>query len=209
VPRVLRLLAVLLVLWCVVSSARAMTAAVDHPGSLPVLLGVEKVRTELKLGSLQRALLDSLRSEYKAAARELTNPMPKTPQERAAAQKRLFELNERFNKRALSVLNPTQRVKLSQIEAKFLGTSMLCSPSVQSKLKLSGEQKHRVESIRQRGLTYVGKVNRKFEEGKIGQQQRLQLLRNRRIAQGEQMLRVLTPDQRNEVLALQGKKIAG
>ena len=37
---------------------------------------------QLKLDSLQRALLDSLRAEYKSAARKLTNPMPVSAQER-------------------------------------------------------------------------------------------------------------------------------
>jgi hypothetical protein len=199
----------LLVLCTTASSLCAMTAGVDHPGSLPILLSVDKVRAELKLDSLQRALLDSLRDEYKSAARKLTSPMPVTPQERAAAEKRLLQLNQRFNKRALSVLNDDQRVKLSEIEGKFLGATMVYAPSVQAKLELTEQQKHQVEGIRRQGLAYVGKINRKFEEGKISQQQRLQLLRSRRNAQGAEILRVLTPKQRDAVLALEGKKLAG
>ncbi|HEY5813553.1 MAG TPA: hypothetical protein VIT23_12975, partial [Terrimicrobiaceae bacterium] len=176
---------------------------------LPILLGVAKVQAELQLSSLQRALLDSLRDEYKSAARGLTNPMPKTPQERAAAHQRLLKLNARFNQRALSVLSPAQLVAFEKIEGRFLGATLLFSPRVQTKLQLSEMQKRSVEAIRQQGLAYVGRINRKFEEGKIGQQQRIQLLRARRIAQGEQMLRLLTPDQRNAVLALEGRKIAG
>ena len=71
----------LLVLCAVASSLRATTAAVDHPGSLAILLGIDKVRAGLRLDSLQRALLDSLRDEYKSAARKLANPMPVTAQE--------------------------------------------------------------------------------------------------------------------------------
>jgi hypothetical protein len=192
----------------VASTVGATTAAVDHPGSLPLLLGVEKVRSELKLDSLQRALLDSLRDEYKSAARKLTQPMPKTAQERAAAQAKLQQLNQQFNRRALSILNPAQRGKFATIEARFLGSTLLHSPGVQAKLKLSEEQKQRIEAIRQKGIAYVGKVNRKFEKGKISQQQRLQLLRSRRMAQGAEMLRLLTPEQRSAILALQGETIA-
>lgn len=204
----LRLLAALLGILLAAPAVHATTAAVDHPGSLPILLGVERVRTELKLDSLQRALLDSLRGEYKSSARKLTEPMPKTAQERVAAEGKLLQLNERFNRRALSVLNPSQRAKLSQIEAKFLGATMLYSPRVQVKLKLTEDQKRQIEAIRQKGVAYVGKINRKFEEGKIGQQARLQLLRNRRTVQAAEMLRLLTPEQRSEVLALEGKKMA-
>ena len=100
------------------------------------------------------------------------------------AHAKLLQLNEQFNRRALSILNPAQRGKLSAIEARFLGATVLYSPAVQAKLKLTDEQKQRIEAIRQKGIVYVGKVNRKFQEGKISQQQRLQLLRGRRMAQG-------------------------
>ena len=46
----------------------------DHPGSLVILLGVEKVRDELKLDSLQRALLDSLRGEIQVGGAEVDDP---------------------------------------------------------------------------------------------------------------------------------------
>jgi hypothetical protein len=205
---VFRYLAALLGIALVAPTLWATTAPVDHPGSLPILLGVERVRAELRLDSLQRALLDSLRGEYRSAARKLTNPLPQTAPDRAVAHAKLLRLNEQFNRRALSILNPTQRAKLSAIEAKFLGATLLYSPAVQTKLKLTDQQKQRIEAIRQKGLVYVGKVNRKFEEGKISQQARLQLLRSRRMAQGAEMLRLLTPEQRDAVLALGGKKIA-
>ncbi|HEY6675888.1 MAG TPA: hypothetical protein VIZ87_03810 [Terrimicrobium sp.] len=203
-----RYLAALLGIALVAPTLWATTAPVDHPGSLPILLGVERVRAELRLDSLQRALLDSLRGEYRSAARKLTNPLPQTAPDRAVAHAKLLRLNEQFNRRALSILNPTQREKLSAIEAKFLGATLLYSPAVQAKLKLTDQQKQRIEAIRQKGLIYVGKVNRKFEEGKISQRARLQLLRSRRMAQGAEMLRLLTPEQRDAVLALGGKKIA-
>lgn len=201
-------LAALLGVFLVAPTLWATTAPVNHPGSLPILLGVDRVSAELKLDSLQRALLDSLRGEYKSAARKLTNPLPQTAQERAVAQAKLLRLNEQFNRRALSILNLAQRAKLSAIEARFLGATVLYAPAVQTRLKLTDDQKQQIEAIRQKGVAYVGKVNRKFQEGKISQQRRLQLLRSRRMAQGGEMLRLLTPDQRDAVLALAGKKIA-
>jgi hypothetical protein len=203
---VLRPLAILLLLCAFASSLRATTAAVEHPGSLPILLGVDKVRSELKLDSLQRALLDSLRAEYKAAARKITTALPPRG-ERASAERKLRQLTDRFNQRALSMLSDDQRRKLTEIERKSLGPTMVYIPSLQTKLGLTERQRKRVEGIRRHGLSYVGKVNRKFEQGKISQQQRLKLLHDRRTAQGAEILQVLTPEQRNTVLALEGKKV--
>jgi hypothetical protein len=204
---VLRLLVVILLFCAAGSPIFATIAAVEHPGSLPILLGVDKVRTELKLDSLQRALLDSLRAEYKSAARKLTNPMPVSTLERTAAEKKLLQLNERFNRRALSMLSDDQRAKLVGIERRLLGPTMVYTPSIQAKLGLSEQQKEKVESIRRQGLAYVGKINRKFEAGKIGPQQRIQLLKNRRAKQNSEILQVLTPEQRDAVQVLEGKKL--
>ena len=202
-----RSLAFFLLLWVFVSPSKATTAAVDHPGSLPILLANDKVRAELKLDSLQRALLDSLRSEYKSAARKVASASAVANGERSLAEKQLRQLNERFNRRALSMLSETQREKLFQMERRFLGVTMVYTPSVQATLGLTGRQKKQVEDIREKGLAYVGKINRKFERGKISQQQRLQLLRNRRTSQGSEIFQVLTPEQRNKVLVLTGRKV--
>lgn len=205
--KILRSLCVL-VLAVSASAAFATTPATDHPGSLAILLGVQSVRQELKLDSLQRAVLDSLRGEYKAAARALTTPMPTTPEARVAAEKKLVALNDTFNRRAVSALNRTQRTRLSEIEHQVTGATRLYSPKVQKSLALTGQQKSKIEGIRKSGLAYVAKINRQFEEGKIGFHDRLGLLRDRRLDQGEAMLKLLTPEQRQAYQALGGKKIA-
>lgn len=191
-----------------VSSLPAAIVPADHIGSVPILLGLDKVRAELKVDSLQRAVLDSIRSEYKAAARKLTTPMPSTPEARVAAEKELVALNERYNRRALSVLNEAQRKRFVQIEHQVLGASMLYSPKVQSRVGLSAEQKSQVSGVHAQEKAYVAKVNRQFEEGKIGYQQRLELLRSRRLAQGGQLMKVLTPAQRDAFLQLGGEKFS-
>ena len=57
-------------------------------------------------------------------------------------------------------------------------------------------------------MAYVAKVNRQFESGKIGFHDRLELLRDRRLDQGEAMLNLLTPEQRQAFQSLGGKKFA-
>ena len=80
------------------------------------------------------------------------------------------------------MLSEAQREKLFQMERKFLGVTMVYTPSVQATLGLTDRQKRQVQDIREKGIAYVGKINRKFERGKISQQRRLQLLRHRRQA---------------------------
>lgn len=189
-----------------VSTLSAMTAVVDHPGSVPVLLGLDKVRAELKLDSLQRAVLDSIRSEYKAAAHKLITST--TSEQRVAAEKSLVALNDRYNKRALSVLNTTQRQRFAEIERQILGATVVYTPSVQDQLSLSAKQKQQIEAIRLSGRSYVSSLNRQFEDGKIGFHDRLRLLHDRRVAQGALLMKVLTPQQRATLVTLEGKKFS-
>ncbi len=190
-----------------VASASAMTASTNHIGSVPVLLGVEKVRKELHINSLQKAVLDSLRDEYKAAARKLADPMPTTKEQREAAEVKLLALNARYNNRALSVLNDTQRERFLEIEHQVLGATHLYSTKVQKQVGLTPDQVKKVEKLRQKGLVTVGKINRRFEGGKIDYQQRLAALRTARLTNDAALLKLLTPAQRTAFDALGGKKV--
>lgn len=191
-----------------IGSSFAQTPANDHPGSLPILLGNETVRKELRLSSLQIALLKSLRGEYRDSVRELTHPMPKTETEVAAAEKKFRTLSARFNQRALSVMNSSQRERFLEIEHQVLGATGLMSSSVQSKLQLTERQKQKIDSIHKKGLRSVGKINRRFSEDRFDADERLQLLRKHRISEGKSLLKVLTPEQQTAFDQLGGKPLA-
>jgi len=191
-----------------VGSSFALNLASDHPGSLPILIGNEAVRKELHLSSLQLALLKSLRGEYQDSVRKLTHPMPKTEAELAVAEKEFFAVSVRFNNRALSVMNPSQRKRILEIEHQVLGATSLMNSSVQSKLQLTEQQKQKIESIRKKGMGYVGKVNRKFSEDRINADERLDLLRKHRISESKSLLKILTPEQRTAFDQLCGKPLS-
>lgn len=190
-----------------IGSSFALTPANDHPGSLPILLGNETVRKELRLSSLQIALLKSLRGEYRDSVRELTHPMPKTVTEVAEAEKKFQALSVRFNRRALSVMNSSQRERFLEIEHQLLGATGLLTASVQAKLQLTERQKQKIDSIRKKGRGSVGKINRQFSENRIDADERLQLLRKHRISEGKSLLKTLTPEQRIAFDQLGGKPL--
>ncbi|HEY5793171.1 MAG TPA: hypothetical protein VIS74_07720, partial [Chthoniobacterales bacterium] len=81
---------------------QAKPSASEFTGALPLLLTSENVRDELAVNSLQRAVLDSLRAEYKVAVRELVATQPQTPEARKIAETKLAALNRQYNVRALS-----------------------------------------------------------------------------------------------------------
>ena len=176
----------------------------DHPGSVPVLLGLDSVRKEIGLTASQSSRMDRIRAEFKAGARKLTAQAPATPAARQSSEAALVALKTKANAKALAVLTPVQRCRLAQIEYRVLGGTMLLSPSVQKTLGLSASQIAKIGKLEQKRIAYAGGVNRRFEDGKISHHERVALLRSYRAKQAEALIRVLTPAQRQTFRTLQG-----
>jgi hypothetical protein len=210
IPRLLASLAVV----CAMSTAFAASKPVPPlpdtvPGSDTLLLGIHTVRKELGVTSLQGALLDSIRKEYREEARKVVARAGDTVESKKAAQLKLDALTDSFDKRSLSVLNTKQRQRLAEIEHQMLGGYMLLSPAVQRELNLTSKQKDKLAVIYHKGRAYVSKVNRWFEEGSVSYNERLLYLREDRLDRAEDMLDVLTKEQREKFEKLGGSKFIG
>lgn len=186
----------------------SLAATADHPGSVPVLLGLDPVRKELKLAAAQTARLDKIRAAFKADARKLAASMPQGPAARRSAAANLAVLKTAADANALAVLTPAQRSRFVQIEHQVLGGTMLVSPSVQKSLGLSAPQIARISKLRQAGLASAATVNRRFNSGEISHHERMAILRSCRIKEAAAMLQILTPPQKQVLNSLRGKPVA-
>lgn len=171
-------------------------------GSLAILLGNEKVRETLGLNAAQASELDTIRSNYRAAARKIAASELTTAKSRESAQAALDRLTSSSNKRALGVLSPAQSAQLVKIENKFLGATHLYSTSVQKQIGLSASQSRQIAEIRSKSDQTVAATNRLFEEGKISFHERLEALRADRVSRGKELLSLLTPVQKDSFAAI-------
>jgi hypothetical protein len=202
------LAAVLLTACSTTGQSQSSGSAVgDHPGSIPVLLGLDPVRQDLKLSSLQCALLDSLRSEYKTRSRQITSIGMADQDASLRASWDLRSLRKQYNQRSLAVLNPSQLDRLRQIERQMLGGNLLASPSEQKLLGLSATQQQQLAAIAQSGATKATALNARAASGKLSPF--WSDIKRRQIQSGtsRQMLSVLTPKQKKEWLVLSGQKM--
>jgi hypothetical protein len=183
------------------------SAGGDHPGSIPVLLGLDPVRQDLKLSSLQCALLDSLRSEYKSRSRQITAIGMADQDASLRASWDLRSLCKQYNQRSLAVLNPSQLDRLRQIERQMLGGNLLTSPSEQKLLGLTASQQQQLASIAQSGSSKATALNAQASSGKLSPF--WSDIKRRQIQSGtsRQMLSVLTPKQKKQWLVLSGQKM--
>ena len=184
-----------------------LASSSEHPGSVPVLLGLDCVKKELGLTKAQCAKLEVIRADFKADARLITTRAPETAVEKTAANTTVKALVAKYNEKAVRVLTPQQHERLLQIERQNLGGLMLFLPGEQKQLALSAGQIAALGKIRADGEAVASRVTSSFEKGDVTLSERLETLRNYRLKQSDRCLRVLSRAQRKSFESLQGKAI--
>jgi len=179
---------------------------VTPPGSSVILLGTDSVEKELKLTSLQRAVLRDIRDEYRDASRDITAKVVAGKQTKRQGLANLQSLTAGTERRALRTLSDDQKQRLEEIRFQLLGGYMLLSPKLQAKLGLTDLQKEKIKKIWTRGEIYTSKVNGWFEKGKISFYERLLDLRENREDRSDDILALLTDEQAAEFEKLKGKE---
>lgn len=179
----------------------------DHPGSVAVLLGLDPVRQDLKLSSLQCALLDSLRSEYKSRARKITAIGMDGEDAALRAGWDLRKLRKKYNERALAVLSSSQQDRLRQIERQQLKGNLLTSPAEQQLLGLSVQQQQKIAAISVSQSSQITAINAKYNNSMGSSFLKDLSLHNLQGQTSKQMLAVLTEKQKKSWLILSGQKM--
>jgi len=196
---------ILSILAALALAAVPLVAADTIGGSSAILLGVDSVQKELKLNSLQKAVLNDIRNEYRDACRDITAKVAAGKESKKDGLASLQALTVGSDRRALHVLNDDQRTRLEEIRTQILGTYLLFSPALQAKLGLTEKQKAQVAKIAARSDKTVDKVNAAFEAGKITYYERITKLRANRFDCRNELLRVLTAEQYGEFSKLEGE----
>jgi len=189
-----------------VAVASARTTA-DSPASIPVLLGLDPVRQDLHLSSLQCALLDSLRSEYKTRASQITAIGMADQDAALRANWDLKDLRKQFNTRALNVLNSSQQDRLRQIERQMLGGNLLTSESEQKLLGLTPQQQADLALLDKSSLAHASAITAQFNRGKISNFRKDTQLHRLQQDTSNKMLSILTPKQKKQWEVLSGQKL--
>ncbi len=200
------LLAIIGLALAISAPLHATTRATDFPGSVTLLMEIPGVRSDLGLSPAQITQIYSLRRELKSRSQALLKS-PSIGSTGLTPDQQLFALIDDNNARALALLTPRQFARFSEIQNQILSYSMLVSPQIQKQLHLTHQQRASIEALRIRGLEFVGEINRSHGSGAVSHKNRVDILRDYRLRQAEEMKALLTPAQRNAFAALCGKPL--
>jgi hypothetical protein len=202
------------ILWAAALLCTATLGAADQPAalpespsSMPVLLGLEPVRKDLKLSSLQEALLDSLRAEYKAKVSVTATAGLADPKIAPKCEADLKSWRVAYNKRALRILSPSQQTRLRQIERQVLKGYFLNSPSEQKLLGFTPEQTKKAADIARYDRSQAARIMSDFHAGKISPFKKDIELHRLQTTTARSMVHLLTPAQQAQYLGLTGPKL--
>ncbi|NBZ95269.1 MAG: hypothetical protein EBR40_02360 [Proteobacteria bacterium] len=179
----------------------------ESPSSMPVLLGLEPVRKDLKLSSLQEALLDSLRAEYKAKVGVTASTGLLDPKSASKCEADLNSWRLSYNKRALRILSPAQQTRLREIERQMLKGYFLNSPSEQKLLGFTPIQTKKAADITTYDRQQASRIMADFHAGKVSHFKKDLELHRLQSMTARSMMHLLTPEQQRKYLGLTGPKL--
>lgn len=185
----------------------APTLPPQPPGSAAILLGLDRVRQELGLTSLQRAILNDIRADYRDGARTIAAKAAADPGQKSAAREQLATLTKKSNRRAVAVLNPTQRTAFEKIERRYLGVWALLDPEVQTELGLTPKQKTKLAHVWAHYQGAISDVNRAYEQGEISHNERITDLYSIRYDASDDLRERLTNAQRAKLAEIVGRPL--
>jgi len=191
---------------CATAQQGGGSSKVDHPGSVPVLLGLDPVRQDLSLTPAQCGLLDALLADYKGQAKNLVELGNADMDSSLRSSWDLRSLRKQFNGRALAVLSPEQLARFRQVERQMLGGQLLTSPTEQKLLGLSPAQQSQLASLEKDDQSRTAAIMVKAQNGQLSPYWKAVKLRENSRQTSGRMLSVLTPEQKKNWLVLSGRK---
>lgn len=166
------------------------------------LLQVDEVQAELKLSAEQKEKANAAHEKFMTARRQVFAEVDKESGERGSKMK---ELKDKTAEELTNVLDEAQRKRLGEIRLQVNGAAELDNKEIAEQLKITPEQEKQLSEIRKANATARREALQALKEG--GEGSRSEKLSELQTAGDKKLLEVLTPEQRKQFEAMQGKKV--
>lgn len=171
-----------------------------RPGNVTAaqLLMVDAVQKDIQLTDEQKSKVKAINEGVISGRKKLFAEISKESGDRAA---RVAELNKKAAADIEKLLDETQRKRLQEILLQANGATELNKKEIQEALKITKEQDAKLKEVRKENAKARQETLANLEGDRIAKMVELQK------AADEKLLAVLTPEQRKQFEAMQGKKI--
>jgi Spy/CpxP family protein refolding chaperone len=175
-------------------------------GGAGSLLMMEEVRKELKIDEAQQDLLMQLGQEMRTKAGETFRNLQDVPREER--DKRFAAFNAEYQKKIGEILDAKQMARLRQLEIQRGGVRSLTRKDVQDELKLTADQRTRIEQAMDGERQAMQQAFEGFRNGGQMTDEQRQAARTKfeeaRKGTETKLLGVLTEPQKKQFTAMQG-----
>lgn len=173
-------------------------------GNKVYLVQAEPVQTELKVTPEQKTKLEAIAEAYRDELRELVPFGEGTSREEIRAKfeenrEKITQLGRDTEKKVDELLNADQQKRLNEIAIQAAGSEALRREEVASKLKLTAEQKQKIEQLLDE---QAEKRREAFGQGSGGRE----AFERIRDETEKQVAAILTDEQKTQWKAMQGKE---
>jgi hypothetical protein len=168
------------------------------------LVSLEQVQAELKLNDEQKGKATGISEQLSSDRRELFQGGAGGG-DFAQVREKMEKLNSEATEKLMAVLDQGQRNRLKELVLQVNGAASLTDAAVAKELKITDEQKSKLEEIRDANRQAIQDANQDLE-GASQEERREKMTQLRREGQ-EKLLAVLTTDQRAQFEKMQGTKI--
>jgi len=175
-----------------------------------MLIGNEKVQKELELVEDQVSKINKLREESQAEGRKLFEGIRDLPEDQRRAKFEEMNTKREESQKALrakinEVLLPDQRDRLKELVIQAQGTGALNNEETAAALKITDEQKKKIETIREEAGPKMREAMGTPGQGGLSEEARAKLAEIRKES-SEKVLAVLTTEQKAQFEKMKGEK---
>lgn len=168
------------------------------------IVSTEAVQKELGLTTEQTEKLKTITEEAQKSMRDLFGQRPAEGEDREKAREAMREKMQNAAKEITSkvegVLTPEQKKRLKEIQLQAQGSRALLSEEVVSALKITEEQKKKIEEIREANRPQFGRP------GQGGERPNFEKIQEQMKETEAKILDVLTAEQKTTFENMKGKK---
>lgn len=174
--------------------------------SVAQLVGRADVQKDIKLTDEQKSKIEKINADAQAQRQAMFEEMRNGGGggDRQAMMSQMQKMQEDIDKKVEAVLTAEQKTRIMQIKVQLQGARALMDTKIQNELKLSVDQKKKIEDLRTKQQQAMQEVMRRVQDQEIQREDVGPLMEKNNKIMDEELMKVLNDDQKKAFADMKG-----